>query len=67
MRNRQLCSEPGCYKYVDKYMIVYRNDGTPHPISLKCFSCRTERENKSLKTYEKKRRYKINKKLKNIK
>lgn len=66
MKNKQFCSEPDCYKYVDEYDIVYRNDGSIHPISLKCYSCRTDKENKQLKNFVKQRRHKNNKKLKSL-
>ncbi len=53
---KEICSGDDCFKKIDIDEIVIRKDGTPHPISLKCWDCTTQEERRSLKKYKKKLR-----------
>lgn len=65
---KKLCSQDGCFEKVDYEPefgdVVIRADGTFHPLSLKCWDCRTDEDRKKLKEYRKRLRKKANKKLK---
>jgi hypothetical protein len=60
---KQLCSAEGCFGYVDAEELVNMSSNSPHPLSLKCYNCRTDKDKKTLKNYRKRMRHKANKKL----
>jgi hypothetical protein len=67
MGTKKLCSESDCFEKVDSDEMVKMADGTFHPLSLKCWDCRTDEDRKKLKNYRKSRRKAENKKLRKLK
>jgi hypothetical protein len=62
---KQVCSSEDCYQEVDLEFEIKKLDGTYHPLQLKCLSCLTAHESKTLKNWKKSYKKKINKR-KNI-
>lgn len=60
-KGKILCSEQDCFNDVDIGEIVRMADGSEHPVSLKCWTCRTDADKTRLKNYLKKLRKKANK------
>lgn len=61
-KEKQMCSEDGCYMMVDLFFAEKYSDGRLHPLAEKCHKCQTSEDLKKLKRFRKKVRYRNNKK-----
>lgn len=62
---KKLCSEPDCFKEVEKNDLVLMSSGDFHPISTKCWDCREEGDGRKLRKYKQRRRRSEREKLSN--